>query len=269
MNAVKLALSLALLVVGASACGGSSRHADGVRSNARALTVWEAATPRLKVRRYDTSGTYPQVRGSRVDLIAVNSALRRAVLRAQQRYAREARRELAEVPSPKEYRGVYQTWPKARLMSASTVVVSALVPVLELYPGGDDGGTWLSVTVRVPSGAPVGLRDLFAKPSQGLSVLAKAVKKEVMSSNACVRQSFRNALVPANRADMAYGFDPTASNYRYFALTASGLAIGFPLGQVGAPPCNRVETTAPYDVVRPYLSRLGEELVAGVRRPRR
>ena len=259
MRRVKLALGLAVLGVGAAACGGS-------RSDARALTVVRVLTPRLEVRRYDTSGAYPQVRGAGVDLRAVKGALRGAVLRAQRAYARDARREVAEVPSPKGCRGVYQTWVRPRLMSASTVVVSALVPTLELYPCGNDGATWISATIRVPSGKSVAVTELFASP-RGLRALASAVRRQILSGDACVRDSQRNEKA-LGLAEEAQNLDASPAHYRYFALTVSGLAVGFPISTIGAPSCNRVETTVPYAVVRPYLSELGRQLVAGVRRPR-
>jgi hypothetical protein len=55
----------------------------------------------------------------------------------------------------------------------------------------------------------------------------------------------------------------SARNYREFALTPTGLAVG--VNETGA--CGRMEATVPYRMVRPYLSTLGETLVAGVRRP--
>lgn len=59
-------------------------------------------------------------------------------------------------------------------------------------------------------------------------------------------------------------YAPRAHNYRYFALTIRGLAVGF----WQAPACDRLQATVRYSHVRPYLSKLGERLVAGVRRPR-
>jgi hypothetical protein len=50
-------------------------------------------TPPLRVPGYDTSGTYPQVKGRNVDLRAVNAALRAAVLADQRAYTPYARRE--------------------------------------------------------------------------------------------------------------------------------------------------------------------------------
>jgi hypothetical protein len=130
-----------------------------------------APTPPLPVRRYHTSGTYPQVR-DKVDLEAVNAALREAVLADQRAYTPYARKEKPRVV----YRetGVYRTAVDRKLVSASTVVVSALMPATrELFPGQHEGDGWLAVTVRVPSGVRVTMSDLFANPDQGLRVLAR------------------------------------------------------------------------------------------------
>jgi hypothetical protein len=260
--ALGLAVPAVVIAVVASGCGAHSRASSGfsgqptVRAarsdSASPLTVIKAPTPRFRVPRYDTRGTYPQVRGSDLDLRKVNAALREAVLADQRQYAPYARKA-ARVANP--YRGVYRTSVDRRLISASTVVVSALMPATELYPGGSLGKGWLAVTVRVPSGAPVRITDLFATPSRGLRVLAKAWKAQVRRANPetwpCVRLHLPD-------------YRPSASNYRYFALALRGLAVGFWQEEA----CNRLQATVPYPILRPYLSKLGARLIAGVRRPR-
>jgi hypothetical protein len=121
------------------------------------------------------------------------------------------------------------------------------------------------MTVLVPSGARVSIRELFAPRSHGLNALAKAVKASVVANDKCIRQSLRDRVIGR---DSARGFAPTARNYRYYALAVNGLIVGFPVGHVGAYQCGRIETTVPYRVLRLYLSKLGRQLVAGVRRPR-
>jgi hypothetical protein len=213
------------------------------------LTVIAVPTPRLAVRRYDTSGTYPQVRSSVWDLRQVNASLRRAVFADQRKFAPRARR--GAVGTAKWYRGVYRTSVDRRLISASTVVVSALMPATEQYPGGSLGKGWLASTVRVPTGAPVTISDLFANPSRGLRVLAKAWKSHFPRTDPCIRLHLSDYL-------------PMASNYRHFALTPRGLAVGF--WQEAA--CSPLHATVQYAVLRPYLSELGTGLIAAVRNAR-
>jgi hypothetical protein len=217
------------------------------------LAVVAAPTPRFRLLRYDTRGTYPQVRGGTLDLRAVNNALREGVLADQREYAPAARK--GSIRSAKWYRGVYQTSVDRRLLSASIVVVSALLPATKLYPGGNNGRTWVAVTVRVPSGVPVRLSDLFVEPARALPQLAKAFKAEVRRTEPVMWPCVAN--FPSD-------YLPTARNFRHFALTPRGLALGF--WQV--PACNRLQATVPYSIVQPYLSKLGAALIAGVRAPR-
>lgn len=216
------------------------------------LTIVGVPTPRFPVPRYDTSGTYPQVRGAGLDLTAVNGALRAAVLADQRSYASYARKEKAR-DVQKEH-GVYRTGIDRSYLSASTVVVSALLPLTrELFPGQHSGDGWLGITIRVPSGTRVTITDLFAHPREGLRALATAYKNKLRRTTAgveCLR------LYPDD-------YSPTVANYRAFAMTPRGLAVGTWEDTA----CYRVETTLPYRVLRPYLSKLGSTLVAGVRRP--
>jgi hypothetical protein len=248
----------AIVLIGtAVACGAGSQ--GGHRPDALArlataispLAVTEARTPRLRVPRYDTTGTYPQVRDA-VDLQAVNAALRRAVLADQREYTPYARREKPRVSYPDH--GVYRTAIDRKYVSASTAVVSALIPLTrEVFPGQHDGDGWLGVTVRVPSGTRVTITDLFAKPRQGLRVLATAWTTRIRrtSGRPCLRI-------------YASHYSPTVSNYRAFALTPAGVSVG----SWEHAACYRLVATIPYAVLRPYLSKLGATLVAGVRKPR-
>ena len=216
-----------------------------------ALVVVQTPTPRFRVARFDTSGTYPQVRGPGRGLNRVNAAVRGAVLADQRSFAPYARREKPKIQY--EAHGVYRTAVDRNLISASTVVVSALMPTTrELFPGQHGGDGWLGITLRVPSGTRVTIRDLFRSPSRGLRVLAAAWKARIRRGpgGPCLR------IYPD-------AYETTAENYRTFALTLRGLAVGAP--EVEA--CYRLVATVPYAVVRPYLSDLGMSLVDGVRSP--
>jgi hypothetical protein len=238
---------LILTTLGFSSAAGRSSDVEAVP-----LKVIAAATPRFPVPRYETKGTYPQVRDGDVDLRGVNVALREAVLADQRAYAPYARREKPRVQY-KEY-GVYRTAINRRLLSASTVVVSALLPsTREVFPGQHGGDAWLGITVRVPSGAPVTITGLFANPRRGLRVLAMAWKTRIRQTSAapCLR------IYPED-------YTPTVAHYKDFALTPRGIAVG--TGEVEA--CYRLVATVPYRVLRPHLSKLGAALIAGLRRAR-
>jgi uncharacterized protein DUF3298 len=257
-------LAVALVAVGVTACGGEPR-AEGVGARAgngaSALRVIYVRTPRLRVRRYLTRGTWPQLASRGRQPRQANAALFEVLHDDQRTFAKIARKQLRQPYSLwRRFTGTYETRPRRGLISASTVVVSALVAQRQLFPGGNDGDRWLSVTVRVSNGSRIVITDLFARPADGLRVLAETVRKQLQATNPCVRKS---------RSPFTLrGFAPTATHYRHFALTPSGLAVGFNLGDVAEVPCGRVVSVVPYSSVRPHLGKLGQELVAGVRRPR-
>lgn len=237
-----LVLPLVVLVTVSSAC--DSAPSAGTAS----LRLRATPTPKLKVDRYNTSGVFPSLMGRR-GVAAANHALRQVVLSDEQRYLPAARRAVARQP---HLHGIYRTQINARLVSASTVIVSALIPITRLYPGGNDGQSWLSAAIDVRSGKAVALGALFRRPDIALRVLASRWKAKVR----------RTSLWPCVEKDLP-SYTPTFAHYRYFALVPSGLAFGFPQ----EPACSRLVATLPYRIVEPYLSPLGQRLVHGVRRP--
>jgi hypothetical protein len=267
---VRLAAALAAAGVCVTGCGSGSHRASAgsqpARVDASALRLIGVRTPPLRVRHYRTRGTYPQVASPDRRLKKVNAALLEVLLNDQRQYARFARRRVRQLehisrrnPGVLRHPGVYLTTPRTALSSASTVVVSVLVAQRSLLPAGNDGDYWLSATVPVSTGSHIKISELFAQPSDGLGALAAEARAQLRHDNRCVRHSgpyYRNA------------FAPSKHRYRNFALTPSGVAIGFALAEVAEPFCGRVVTTVPYDTVRPYLSALGQRLVAGVRPPR-
>jgi hypothetical protein len=266
----------ALLIVGGAGCGGHSsgqRERDLPRGNFASLTVSYSRIPALPVKHFVTRGVYPRVSSRGMDLRAVNAALLNAVLDDERRFRREMEHEESQI-LPKKWRwhdrAIYQTWtprpsswgsPRGTIsISASPVVVSALFSEWPQPPraNADSWFTFLSVTVRVPSGSPVTIVDLFAEPSQGLRALATAVRRQFSSD--------RPRIFP--RSFYRSGLAPKASNYRLFALTTRGLVIAFHAGAIAHPIAGPLKTTVPYAILRPYLSKLGQKLIAGVRRPR-
>lgn len=226
---------------------------------AAALFVSEAKTPPIRRANMQTRGTYPQVSLQGTNLKAVNVSLRNAVLDDQRQFIPTTPKSgVRLIP------GLYETNPRRSLISASTVVVSALIPANEIRPGGTDGRTWLSITVNTATARRVELGDLFRRPSEALSALATAARLRLTAANDCVRRAISD---PNVGHVYASGFAPTVALYQHFGLLPNGLAIGFPVEQVGPPACGSFEVTVPYSVMQPYLSKLGLELIRGVRRP--
>jgi hypothetical protein len=259
-------LALVAGALAASGCGSDTPAlaAESIpSSSAVALRIARVRVPAIDVPRVRTRGSYPQVSGGSQDLAAVNSRLLDIVRAEQSRYAAHVR---VDTGPPGTGDGTFTMSPRARLTSASSVVVSSLMELTEIVPGGNgDGLVWLAVTMRVPSGERVAVKDLFADPKEGLATLAKASRSRLVAANDCVKRSQEDPLVgDLNRK----GFAPTMGHYRNFALTGGGLAVGFAIGDVAGIRCGRVHVTVPYSQLRALLSPLGKRLVDGVRAPR-
>lgn len=271
----------ALSVLLFSLFGCSSSHSPvqlpnsgAARDVLSALSVTYVRIPPLKAPYYHSSGSFPQISASRMNLstiAAVNVSLEKSLSSAENSYAVEARQEENQqeaigVTSAQELSdpGIYQVAPNPHFISATEVVVSALVPVLELYPGGTEGSVWLSVTLRVPSGQPVDISDLFSNRERGLQGLAAEVQSQFAASRTC---GVSKTLTYAERSLLLQGSAPTAKNFKDFALTPRGLMIGFTQGQVCPLAYGRTSVTVPYSDLSKYLSSLGQRLVAGARPP--
>jgi hypothetical protein len=246
-----------VVAAGAAACGDASRHAAarGVSAAAiKALSLRERALPALRIRHFVTSGRYPQIAGGQANLSNVNAALLRAVLTDQKRVARLS---VPGVGGP----GLYMVAPQLRWISASSAVVSVLLPETAHLPrGSGDDQSWIAATVRVPSGAAVSLSELFDRPSLALRELAASASK-----NACI--AIASAAEGSGYTANPAWSPPRLSGYPFFALTPRGLVLGFAQGVAAGVGCGRLEVTIPYETLRPYLSPLGQALVDAVRRP--
>jgi hypothetical protein len=200
---------------------------------------------------------------ARIDARAVNAALRAAVVDEQQRFAALTRRAAKRVPpSPDAPPGIFKTTLDRRLVSASTAVVSTLLPWEARRPESKLGAGWVSATLRVPQASRVRITDLFERPSTGLDALARIVRERVLATNACVREAAEYLPDLLTR-----GLRPLPRNYRHFGLTPEGLTIGFPMEQISSQSCWRVQVDVPYSALEPYLSPEGRRLIDGVRRP--
>lgn len=239
---------LLFVFLGALALAASTALAGLGARRVQRFTLVGAETPCLPAGNYTTSGTYPNVRGDSEQAARTNIALRRTVIDDQRRFARSARHHAAA-----DEGGVYRTGIDRNLTSASTVVVSALIPTLESYPDGGGDQSWISATVDVRSGREVSLPQLLANPTIALAVLAR-------ENRAYLRQTKGRTQIAEN----IESYTPSFAHYRPFALTPTGLAFGF--GQ--EPAGRRSAAVIPYRFVYPYLSELGKRLVAGVRPPR-
>jgi hypothetical protein len=233
------------------------------------LVVHQARTPRFQVRHYITQGTYPRVAGGGgLDLRAVNAALRDAVVSDQRAYAVLARGAVRGIPQHQNGPdGLYQTGVGHWFISASSVVVSGLLPDLELFPGGNDGSGWIPFTVLVPSGKRVTQLQLIAHGRHGVRAFTSAVLRYGKlhgERHTCSGVGYR--LAAREDGEFLALFARDRLGQSVIALVPGGVIVGTP-NYVIPPACGRIELTVPYRVMWPYLSSLARKLIAGVRAP--
>jgi hypothetical protein len=240
--------------LGASRCASADQHVAS-------LTVYSAATPHFKNPNYVTSGSFPQVSSGSMNLDGVNAALRGAILADQRAYDKTAPAKKI----PHGTTGIYRTGTNPRLISASTLLVSALIPDLELYPSGNDGAGWIEVTVRVPTGRLVEPLQLIAHGRRGVRAFEAAVGRYARESgHGIARIAYQQAA--AGDFDFRVLRPSSSLTFWYLALTPAGLAVGTP-NYVIPPAAGRIHVVVPYARLRPYLSILARQLIADVRPP--
>jgi hypothetical protein len=240
-----------------------SSCASGADDAVTPLKVVQIDTPRATTTtEVEESGTYFKVLTSSSALGSVNAALQAAVRSEEDRF-------LTAVNKAEPIRGpsVFKTTFVREYLSASTAVVSELLPISETLGPGGTGESWIATTVSVPSGRKLDIFDsMFSSSSIGLRLIAASVRHQIMngvsSQDECVRQS------QANLPEFAAGFDPTMSNFTYLSMTTKGLAVGIPQEQIGGDACGGIEVTVSYAAVRSALSSEGRKLIGELRSPK-
>jgi len=148
-------------------------------------------------------------------------------------------------------------------VSASSAVLSVLIPTVSLYPSGNDGDNWVSATILVPSAKTVTMAYLFSNPSQGLNAVADAARTHFLArtpflaTDSCVREAITGQWGDVWLA----GLNPTAENYKVFAVTPDGLTIGFSQGQISESACGLQTATICGSQLQPLLSVEGKQLI--------
>lgn len=218
------------------------------------VTVHAARTPRANAGQcLVSSGAYPVVRAVGLDVRRVNLVIRTLVVKRAHDLTN------GPCPSAMSIKSTFRTTFAPRLLSATDLAISALIPTIELAQNGNDGETWISVTVLVKSGKTVGFAHVIGSASKIVSAMTALIRREATRQSLCVRNALKD---PTLGSAYAAGFAriQTAD----YALTSRGLAIGFANGLVTGPACGRIEVLIPYRLAEPYLSKLGGQLVARV-----
>ncbi len=225
------------------------------------LTVTEGTLPNIDLTGYSTLGGFPILEGSDPSVMRANKLIYQLIVNSENQFKQNA---LAQpLPPPTSLAGIYQTGVEPGFISATTVTVSVLISLTARLVGGNDGDGWLSITIEMATGQIVGISSIFSNPETGLKVLAKAVQDSVLRNNACIRNA--TSAKDGFGSIALRGFASQVDNYKDFALTNTGLAVGFPNGQVGPDGCGKIETTVPYSLLKGYFSPLGNLLESGLK----
>lgn len=229
-------------------------------TGAASVTVWEWSIPPLHVPYYRTFGRFPNVKESGANLTKVNAALREDVTSDELAYANQAESQESHELSDgaprslfKKYPGLYQVLTPF-VLTANRELISLLVPITRLFPGGTEGSGWISKTLTVPSGKPVALSEVVTSWMDFTGALSS-------KSNVVARCGGRKLSQPLI-AGIIRAVQTMATPPTHFALSASDLVLGYSNGEVAALSCSRVSIAIPYRVASPYFTRLGRTLMA-------
>jgi hypothetical protein len=154
----------------------------------------------------------------------------------------------------------YELHPNRNLVSASSTVVSELLPAEMTVPGGMDGGTYVGVTVDVDSGQPVVLADLLM--ADGTSTLVAKAASTGARTNGCLGRARPDLTLRLIRSAIGDG-----KGFNSFVLLPAGIVLGFAQGEIALNDCGPIDLMIPYRTVLGAFSPLGRLLVSGVRNP--
>jgi Protein of unknown function (DUF3298) len=205
---------------------------------------------------FTTEGNYVQVSGIN-GLEAVNAVLKNLIVQDQQNdqttnpdYMTQCRNKTADC------------WYDSGsvegqlIISASSSVVSVLMPTNVNY-GGVNNESWVSATLSTQTAQPITFADLFSDTSQALVAISNAAQAELLARNECL---------PTDYNMLNQGLDPTnPDNFRHYAISPSGLTIGFDRYQLGIGACGGPSVTIPWSQLHSYLSLGGGQIVSLLR----
>jgi hypothetical protein len=205
---------------------------------------------------FTTDGNYVQVSGMN-GLEAVNAVLKNLVVQDQQNdqtinpdYMTQCRNKTADC------------WYSSGstdgqlVISASSSVVSVLIPTSVNF-GGVSNESWVSATLSTQTSQPITYADLFSDTSQALTGISDAARAELLATNNCAI---------SDPSALNQGLDPTnPDNFKHYAISPSGLTIGFERYQIGIGACGGPSVTIPWSQLQSFLSPNGGQTVSLLR----
>lgn len=259
-------LVLALVVVVTAATTGARigmPASQQLMTGAAAPTLDFAFVPNAQFGpHYQTQGGYPQVYGVG-GLDAVNSALALHFTSIEDNTRRSfAGLAQEETSSQAGETGEYATNPAQGVLYTDQMIVSVLVPLTAVPPGGTGGESWIAETLLVPSGRVVQISDLFTQPSSAMAALRPLVASGLIASSECLVQSLGQ--IDAGVSSLESDLQPDPATFAHFAVTRYGLTVGFPQGTISDEACGNVSATLAWTQLQPMLSALGVRIERGV-----
>src|SRR5271157_5122564 len=223
-------------------------------SAAAPLRSHQVPVPRLNSATFEVVGSYPSI-----GVPSDDDELRSLILNDESSFANELNHDsnhplISPAPPPQ-----FRVSSTRGNLSATSRLFSDLIPTFLQPIGGAGEEGWVSIIAEVPSGRLLSLPALFSSASRGLQAVAHEARRSVVQDSPCVASSLRSAA----RSLWNSGFAPTPGNYRYAALTPSGLAIGFMQGQIAGDACGAPEVEIPYAALSSYWNAEGRRLISG------
>jgi len=204
---------------------------------------------------FTTDGDYVQVSGIN-GLEAVNAVLKNLIVQDQQKDQTTNQDYISQCRITQGCSYDSGSAEGQLFISASSSVVSVLMPTNVNY-GGVNNESWVSATLSTQTARPITYANLFSDTSQALVAISDAARAELLATNNCVT---------ADPNALNQGLDPTnPNNFKHYAISPSGLTIGFDRYQLGIGACGGPSVTIPWSQLQSYLSLDGKQTVSLLR----
>ncbi len=255
-------LALIFIVMCIGACGGSRVEAKITNKDSQLGTVKISlkAIPAPQGVGVSFTGSYPVLVGLNKEINRNNTEIRNTIIEDERSFISAVnQQEIINRQAGIEPGGynTYEVSPRGVAL-ANSVLASLLLAKTQAFAGGVTFSDWISITLELSTGMKVAISDLFKDPKIALAVISKRSESILESNNSCFKGSI--GMKGLSRL-FESGLDPKSQNFRDFALTRTGLALGFPQDQIAEDSCGAIEAVIPYRYLRPYLSNLGIDLV--------
>jgi hypothetical protein len=204
---------------------------------------------------FSTDGDYVQVSGMN-GLAAVNAALKNLIVQDQQNDQTTNPDYINQCRTTQQCSYSSGSTIDQLFISASSSVVSVLIPTDVNY-GGVGNESWVSATLSTQTAQPITYTDLFSDTSQALVAISDAAQTELLATNSCLS---------TDPNTLNQGLDPTnPNNFKHYAISPSGLSIGFDRYQLGIGACGGPSVTIPWSQLQSYLNLNGSQTVSMLR----